>query len=300
MEALTYDPKGSTLLMKFIHYSAAFRKLMWRLGRKMYTYARGDGLNDPCINGEYWLLEQVLKAPSPPALLFDVGANRGNWTAKSLELSLGVNEIHIHAFEPSLATRSMILDRFKENTSVTVHSYALSEKIGEASFYSDEPCGGTNSLSSVSGENLEIVELITIDQFMQKFGIEVVSMVKIDTEEYDLLVLKGAEKSLQRGQIEIIQFEYYWRWLLNNTSPYNVFDYISSKPYRFGKLLGKTIEFFDEWHFELERYFENIYVLIKRDSELCFHGKDMHFDHSNTAVISETSQLMRQLNVVNS
>lgn len=32
--------------MKFTRASAVVRKLIWRLGRKMCTYARGDGKND--------------------------------------------------------------------------------------------------------------------------------------------------------------------------------------------------------------------------------------------------------------
>ena len=84
------------------------RSLMWRLGRKMYTCARGDGgANDPRTNGEYWLLERVLKKASGPQVLLDVGANKGNWTARAVELSAGANSIHVHAFEPSPATREM-------------------------------------------------------------------------------------------------------------------------------------------------------------------------------------------------
>ena len=51
---------GEKILMKFIRTSAVVRKLMWRLVRKIYTYARGDGQNDPRTNGEYWLLEHVV------------------------------------------------------------------------------------------------------------------------------------------------------------------------------------------------------------------------------------------------
>jgi len=50
----------------------------------MYTYARGDGPNDPRTNGEYWLLEHVVKASPGPQVLLDVGANKGDWTAQAL------------------------------------------------------------------------------------------------------------------------------------------------------------------------------------------------------------------------
>jgi len=280
--------------MSLFRTSAVIRKVLWRLGRKLYTYARGDGLNYPRVNGEYWLLEQVLKLPSPSHILFDVGSNKGEWTAKALELSRASNETHIHAFEPSLATRSMIMARFAERSAVTVHAYALSDTEGEATFYTNEDGGGTNSLSPASGKNVEVVKIITLDQFLRQFGIKDISMVKIDTEGFDLLVMKGAEKFLQNGRIEIIQFEYNWRWLLNHASLRDVFDFISNKPYRLGKLVGETIEFYDEWNFELDRYFENNYVLVRRGSELCSLGIDMYFDYLNAVAITGTCQPMSQ------
>lgn len=269
--------------MKFNRASAVGRKLMWRLGRKMYTYARGDAPNNPRTNGEYWLLEHVRKAFPDPQVLLDVGANKGDWTAQALGLTHASKEVHVHAFEPSLATRSMLMARFVERPAVTVHPYALSDTAGEAIFYSKEDGAGTNSLSPASGLNVEVVKLITLDGFLQQAGIDTVSMVKIDTEGFDLLVLRGAEQALQGGRIGIVQFEYNWRWLINHACLRDVFDLISDKPYRFGKLLRTEVEFYDQWHFELDRYFESNYVLIKKDIDFRIVESMMHFDDSNTA-----------------
>jgi len=270
--------------MKFIRASAVIRNLMWRVGRKMYTYARGEGRNDPRTNGEYWLLDHVLKASSGPQVLLDVGANQGDWTAQALGLIQASKEVHVHAFEPSPATRSLLTARFVGNAAVTVQPYALSETVGDATFYSKENGAGTNSLSPSSGSNVEAVKLITIDRFLQQSGIETVSMVKIDTEGFDLLVLRGADKSLHDGRITITQFEYNWRWLLNHACLRDVFDLISDKPYRLGRLSGGTIEFYDRWHFELDRFFESNYVLIRNDSNLRLLGSTVQFDGSNVGV----------------
>lgn len=270
--------------MKCIRASAVVRKLLWRVGRKMYTYARGDGPNNPRTNGEYWLLEHVLGGSSDTRLLLDVGANKGDWTAEALELAHSQQNVHVHAFEPSLSTRSVLTARFTESAAVTVQSYALSETVGEATFYSQDNGAGTNSLSSSSGLNAEVVKVTTIDRFLQQAGIAAVSMVKIDTEGFDLLVLRGAEKSLHDGRIDVLQFEYNWRWLLNHACLRDVFDLISDKPYRFGKLSGGIIEFYDQWHFELDRFFENNYVLIRDGSDLRSLGSTIQFDASNVGV----------------
>lgn len=264
--------------------SGVIRKLMWRAGRSLYAYARGDGKNDPRTNGEYWLLARVVGGSPGAKVLLDVGANSGDWTARALGSRRAPHDVHVHAFEPSQATRSKLSSRFMEDGRVTVHPYALSEAEGDANFYSNAAGSGTNSLSPTSGALEAVVSVSTIDRFLARTRIDAVSMVKIDTEGFDFLVLKGAEQSLRRGAIDIVQFEYNWRWLLNHACLRDVFDLISGKPYRLGKLVGSAVEFYDEWHFEMDRYFENNYVLVRSDSTLPLNGSRIQFDVSNVGV----------------
>jgi FkbM family methyltransferase len=266
------------IIFNFIH------SLIWRLGRKLYTYSRGDTKNNPFTNGEYWLLNKLLNGFSGQKILFDVGANIGNWTDKVLSFSKNDKNLYIYAIEPSRYTRLMLTNRFKQNKFVSIQPYAFSSSIGKANFYSKEDGGGTNSLSSISGKKTEIVEVTTIDQFIKDNKIKNISMIKIDAEGYDYLILKGAKKALSEGKIEVVQFEYSWRWLVNHVCLKDIFELILDTPYRFGKLVGKSIEFYDVWHFELDKFFENNYVLIRRDSFLCEFGKKMYFDESNVAI----------------
>ena len=137
--------------MQSIFAFTFIRKIMWRLGRKIYTYSRGDIQNNPSINGEYWLLKKVVNGISNQSIFFDIGANKGNWTAKALSFSKDFKNIYIYAFEPSKVTRAILEDRFRGNTSISVQSYALSSSNGKAFFYSQKGSGGTNSLSPISG-----------------------------------------------------------------------------------------------------------------------------------------------------
>src|SRR4029453_10269689 len=110
---------------------------MWRLGRKMYAFARGDGLNDPRTNGEYWLLDRVMAACQGPVVLLDVGANRGDWTAQALRVGGTSEEVHVPAFAPSEPTRAMLAARFGTVSRVSVQPFALSDQTGEGTFYND-------------------------------------------------------------------------------------------------------------------------------------------------------------------
>ena len=46
------------------------RSIIWRLGRKLYTSARRDFPQEPSLNGEYWLLEQITQGSSFLKLIF--------------------------------------------------------------------------------------------------------------------------------------------------------------------------------------------------------------------------------------
>ena len=262
------------------------RTIAWRLGRWLYSQARGDGPNDPTRNGEYWLLRSYLSMASGPIVLLDIGANVGNWTERALRYSRGSRSLRVYAFEPAPAARALLEGRFAGHPSVVVKAVALSDVVGRARFYIGEPTAGTNSLSAISGQTTIDVDVLTLDEYLEDEGIPSVGLVKVDTEGFDMNVLRGAGKTLAAGRIEVIQFEYNWRWIVARNSLRDVFQLIEGKPYRLGKLVGRSIEFFDRWHFEMDRFFENNYVLVKADSPVANLGVAVRFDRSNALRIS--------------
>lgn len=272
------------------------RSLAWRFGRKLYCWARGDLANVPERNGEYWLLEQYLAVAKPGQVLFDVGAFLGDWTlaASRTARSSGIHIPRVFAFEPAASTRTILAANLASLDTVDIIPFALSSEAGEATFYSTQVASGndsrsavasgTNSLNPESGESREQVHVSTFDTFVSENHISSIGMVKIDTEGYDLNVLAGARQALLSGAVEVVQFEYNWRWLLNHASLRNVFELIEGTPYALGKLERRSIAFFNEWHFEMDRYFENNYVLVRKDSPLMQIGTPKRFDQRNVEV----------------
>lgn len=260
------------------------RNIAWRLGRKLYCLARGDLPNDPRANGEYWLLRKIVGRSGREVTLFDIGANKGNWSLHALECSAASAGLRIFAFEPSSATRAILERNTSRSPAIQVESFALSSRRGETTFYSRGAGAGTNSLNPLSGSQSETVQLTTLDAFMEERGLETLTMAKVDTEGYDLDVLEGASATLSAGKIEVVQFEYNWRWLLNRSSLRDVFEFISDKPYRLGKLTREGFELHSSWHFELDRFFEGNYLLVRQDSPLLALGTEVRFDVSNAPV----------------
>ena len=56
-------------------------------------------------------------------------------------------------------------------------------------------------------DKMETLEVVTLDFFLEKNRISQVDFLKIDTEGFDLFVLKGARESLESGKINFIYVE---------------------------------------------------------------------------------------------
>lgn len=263
------------------------RNISYRAGRKLYCWARGERPNRPEENGEYALLACVLSRATDPVTFLDVGANRGEWSRRAVsEARARQKALTVHAFEPHSGTRAMLEDAVAALPEVKVEALALSNAAGTASFYSPAAGAGTSSLHPASGDPAEEVTLTTLDAWSQRYRCDRIAMIKIDVEGFDALVLEGASRILADGLVDVVQFEYNWRWLLNSRSLHWVFQFINDKPYILGKLVRDGIISFDRWHFELDRFFEGNYVLLRRDSAVASTARPARFDESNVLSVA--------------
>jgi FkbM family methyltransferase len=262
----------------------ALRSLSWRLGRKLYCAARLERENSPLTNGEYWLIERMVEQEGlVNPVLFDIGANVGEWTARALSIldRSGSVGCQIYAFEPTPTTAEHLAARFRSHNSVTVERTALSSHAGRCDLFVVGDLAGTNSLLRLEGAVACKVDTETVDQFATDRTIDHIQLVKSDTEGNDLEVMRGAVKMLQGGRIDAWQFEYNHRWIAAHASLSDVFSLIEDLPYRLGKLHGGGVEIYREWHPELDRYFETNYVLIRKGSMLERLCRTAAFDSNN-------------------
>ena len=267
--------------------SPAVRSFVWRLGRRLYCWARREVSSGFEENGERWLLQNVLSDAdrSKPAILLDIGTFRGNWAESALTMLKGQNITgHVHAFEPASYAYACLVERFKGNNLVSTNRIALSDKSGERVFFVVGEMCGINSLLKIDGASKENVTTLRLDDFLAEQRIDHVLFVKSDTEGHDLNVLQGATKTLLGGRIDVWQFEYNHRWVGGRSYLRDVFDFIADKPYLLGKLYGNGIETYEGWHPELERFFESNYVLVKKGSRYEKLCSRVHFNNRNVLI----------------
>jgi hypothetical protein len=143
---------------------------------------------------------------------------------------------------------------------------------------------GTNSLYAQAGqvEKGEIeIRTTTVSQVCLDYEIDHIHLLKCDTEGHDAEVIAGALPLLKEGRIAVLQFEYNFRWIYSRHYLRDIFDVIHGLKYKLGKVCKDHIDIYPEWHFELDRFFESNYVLIRDDALSWFDVRACHFNESN-------------------
>lgn len=271
-------------------------RLAWRFGRKLYMHARGEeryGTVDR--NGEAHAIRSMLTSTSDieKLVVFDIGANQGDWTKNLLlatpEMRRIPARLALHAFEPVPATAKMYqahIDALPGDKAVTLHEFAMSDAPGYAQIGVYEAGAGTNSLhfdrDTRPTETILKIALSSIDVFISEQDLDRVHYAKCDTEGHDAKVIKGAQKSLSRGAIDVLQFEYNHRWVLGRAFLKDIFDLIEPLPYNLAKINETGITLYEEWHPELDRFFQSNYVLVHDRALNWFDVHRGRFDGTNT------------------
>ncbi len=225
--------------------------------------ACGYGNCDMTSNGE----TAVIAAIPAKGIVFDVGANRGEWRLQVIEHQ---PLVHLHCFEPVSALQ-LELNKKLKGYHVVINALALSHSIGWGTF-SYYP---KNTALSTLHRRVEVeklldlepqfiqVKLEKLDHYCQIKRIKQIDFLKIDTEGHEYSVLRGAENLLKKQQISIIQFEYGGTYLDSKSSLKEVYVYLTSFNYKIYRITGIGLIEIPAWRDELENYHYSNYLAVK-------------------------------------
>lgn len=194
-------------------------------------------------SGEIPALEEIKrKMGGHPSVLFDVGANEGDYTEALLSV-FGARAARIYAFEPVRETFGRLSDRFSGNTNVMLQRLALGKKGEEKMMYAADNETGLTSMYKQDVEHRGIhlkqkeeVSVETLDDFCSREHIEHIDFMKLDVEGCEYDVLLGAQKMLAQKRISYIQFEFGRTNLAARTYLKDFFD-ILGKEFRFYRIV---------------------------------------------------------------
>ncbi len=216
--------------------------------------------------GTGWAMDAEISAArwairNPQPVIFDVGANFGEWSAKMQE-NFGLAQIFM--FEPQPACQEII--RGKKLPRSVLIPFAASDLAGKSLqlFTSCEDSGIASFHqrrdSYFAGHQFACVEVstVTIDQIIEQHGLSQVDFVKIDVEGHELAVLHGAEKALKKGVIKALSFEFGSGNLNSRTFFHDFWDLLRPLNYRIYRILPASQLLPIEEYYEDCEYFRGV------------------------------------------
>lgn len=172
-------------------------------------------------------------------ILFDVGANIGQ-TAIDFEREFPKGTVY--CFEPFPETFAELERSTKHLSRTKLFNFgcAASEGTVEVPVRPDTH-SQRNSLLSANHKNFETqggrttsISLTSIDAFCIRENIGRINLLKTDTEGFDLEVLKGASKMMEKGLIDFVFAECEFDRVISDvhTSFFELHDFMKSKNFR--------------------------------------------------------------------
>ncbi|BBX04058.1 FkbM family methyltransferase [Mycolicibacterium moriokaense] len=139
-----------------------------------------------------------------PGTMLDVGAHQGYSAAPFLAKGWTV-----HAFEPDPANRGILAARFP-NARVTIDPRAVSEQDGdEVQLFTSDVSSGISTLSPFHTTHTPTttVRTVRLDTYIRERGIANVDFLKVDTEGFDLFVLRTFPWESLHPKAVVCEFE---------------------------------------------------------------------------------------------
>ena len=195
---------------------------------------------------EFWNDLKLIVGKDDPVCL-DVGANRGQTITELERLFLAPR---IFAFEPSTVSFARLSEEFRR-PNIQLYRYGLGSALEQREFINYESStlssflelssNGGNRFRNVQVSNREIVEVKTVDWFVSQEQLQVVDLLKIDTQGYDLEVLKGAAGSLASGIIKTVLLELNFIEMYEKQgSVHEIEDFLANFNYHLVDYYGKS------------------------------------------------------------
>ena len=194
--------------------------------RLLHLAMRGRGYDlgpEPKSTGELRFLRTFAK--TNPTLCIDIGANLGKYSRLLLETTAA----DVIAFEPFPQSFRKLIDltnsyseRFtpepfgigQDDTTLSLN-YGLETTL--ASFSTE-----VNQIGYVGDVNVNSIKVpvVSLDSYIYKSAdpIRQIDLIKIDTEGFELEVLRGARRTISEIKPKFIQIEFNWHQLMREQS----------------------------------------------------------------------------------
>lgn len=156
-------------------------------------------------------------------IIFDVGAYNGKSIVRFKKI---LCQSAIHSFEPSSENYQLLSSNFGNEPSITLNNVAVGPEKGKIELkvnakkdtssvfsidqnhkWAERRCAETGVSIDKFLIETEIVNVVTLDEYIQNKNIERIDILKIDTQGFELGVLNGSQESIKAGIFDFIEIE---------------------------------------------------------------------------------------------
>jgi FkbM family methyltransferase len=140
---------------------------------------------------------------------FDVGANVGQTVRKLVQV---LPRVSIHAFEPSPSTFAELSQALVGYSAVTLNNCGVGSQKSAMDLIENTRSYMTSFLEMGPRGWGEVVQRIkvpvtTVDDYSAQRSIQHIHLLKIDTQGFDFEVIKGADRMLAEGRVDLVLTE---------------------------------------------------------------------------------------------
>ena len=200
--------------------------------------------------------------------IIDVGAHKGEFAQNALQIE-SVNKII--AFEPQKKIFSLLKEKFSDNDKVVLNNFALSEKVEKRIMKINKMTATSTLNHEINNDSLyfkfksfllyqknsiideEEIDTTTFDAFFNEEIFNENTLLKIDTEGYEIHVLKGSEQKIR--EMKYILIENQFSKMYKNVNFRDCHDFLRKKNF---KLLKK-------FRFPTLHYEDRLYINEHKD-----------------------------------
>ena len=244
------------------------KKKYYGIWRKLYkasmlgmNVGNGGNFED---SGEKYAMQYVksLIGNVDTPVLFDVGANRGDYAK---ELLKHYKDVEIHCFEPATATYKNLCNQIQSDK-VIKNNFGLSDSCTESVLYYDAQSDGLASMykrQCVEHAETISIKLDTLDHYCEERNIAHIHLLKLDIEGNELNALHGAKRMIEEGNIDIIQMEF-GGCNIDSRTYFRDFWNLLSPRYKVYRVLLDGEEEITEYGDILEVFFCTNYLFVKK------------------------------------
>lgn len=216
------------------------------------------------FNGERIIIKKLSK--SNLECFLDIGANKGDW---SIEIANNFKNAKIFSFEISQSTFNILNKNISKYDCIKSFNYGIGSISGDSTINvgdSDEISTRCeiSTLPEIAGyyHKRESCEIKRADEFIEEYEISSIDYVKIDTEGFDLDVIKSFGSYIKI--VKIFQFEYGAFNILSRDLLFDFYSYFKKNGFTIGKVYPRMVKFCD-YSYISENFYGSNYIALNNN-----------------------------------